>query len=87
MLTSGPADEAKSWERLTASQRASYLQEYHSAGISLIVSAFGSTETPTSSGANAANTANDMAAWVRQYNLDGIGVDYEARASFGSPKA
>ena len=47
------------------------------AGISLLVSAFGSTEAPTSSGADPTDTANTMAAWVIEYDLDGIDVDYE----------
>jgi chitinase len=50
---------------------------YNAAGIKLMVSAFGSTETPTSSGFNAVTTAQQMAAWVLQYNVDGIDVDYE----------
>lgn len=77
LLASGAVDEAQNWEELTASEQASYLSEYDAAGISLIVSAFGSTETPTSSGYNAITTANTMAAWVIQYGLKGIDVDYE----------
>ena len=42
-----------------------------------IVSAFGATDSPTSSGADAATTANTIAAWVKQYQLDGVDVDYE----------
>lgn len=37
-----------------------------------VVSAFGSTEAPTSSGFGAAATANTMAAWVKTYGVDGI---------------
>ncbi|KAJ7765494.1 glycoside hydrolase family 18 protein [Mycena maculata] len=47
------------------------------AGIKLIVSAFGSTESPTTSGTDPNSTAETMAEWVRQYDLDGIDVDYE----------
>ena len=46
-----------------------------------MVSAFGSTNAPTSSGADPVATANTMAAWVKKYGLDGIDVDYEV--SFG----
>ena len=41
------------------------------------MSAFGSTDVPTSSGADPVKTANTMAAWVKANNLDGIDVDYE----------
>lgn len=47
--------------------------------VSLIVSAFGSTDAPTSTGADPVGTANTMAAWVNQFGLDGIDVDYEVR--------
>ncbi|KAH9940687.1 glycoside hydrolase family 18 protein [Amylocystis lapponica] len=77
LLTSGSADQAQTWEELTSDQRSSLKAQYVAAGISLIVSAFGSTETPTSSGVDAASVANTMAAWVKQYDLDGIDVDYE----------
>ncbi|KAF8553089.1 glycoside hydrolase family 18 protein [Imleria badia] len=84
LLTSGSVDEAQHWQELTTSQRTTYLQEYNAAGISLIVAAFGTTEKPTSSGANAVTTANTMAAWVTQYGLNGIDVDYEDFTAFNS---
>ncbi|KAG9308480.1 glycoside hydrolase family 18 protein [Chiua virens] len=84
LLSSGSVDEAQNWQELTASQRSSYLSEYSAAGISLIVSAFGSTETPTSSGYNAVTTANTMAAWVIEYGVNGIDVDYEDFTAFNS---
>ena len=42
-----------------------------------MVAAFGSSDTPTTSGADPTDTANTMAAWVIEYGLDGIDVDYE----------
>ena len=77
MLTSGSIDEALKWEALTASQRASYLKEYNDAGISLVISAFGATETPTTSGEDPVTVANVMADWVIKYSVNGIDVDYE----------
>ena len=76
-MASGSVDQAQNWQELTASQRSQYVREYNEAGISLVVSAFGSTETPTSSGVNAVTAANSMAAWVIQYGVNGIDVDYE----------
>jgi len=77
LLTSGSADQAQEWEELDAATRSSIKAQYNAAGVSLVVSAFGSTEAPTSSGADPVDTANTMAAWVKQYDLDGIDIDYE----------
>ncbi|TBU27275.1 glycoside hydrolase family 18 protein [Dichomitus squalens] len=77
LLTSGAADQALEWEEITDDDRSSFKSQYSAAGISLIVSAFGATDAPTSSGADAVTTANNVAAWVKQYQLDGVDVDYE----------
>ena len=78
MLLEGAWDKAEEWSaQLTASQRSTIKSEYASAGIKLIVSAFGSDDAPTSTGADPIATANTMAAWVQEYDLDGIDVDYE----------
>ena len=79
LLQSGPADQAQEWASLTSSQRTTIKSQYAAAGISLLVSLFGSTESPTSSGFDPVDTANTMAAWVKQYDLDGVDVDYEVR--------
>ena len=70
-------DNAKGWTELSASDRSSIKAAYNDAGIALMVAAFGSTNTPTTSGADPTDTANTMAAWVIEYGLDGIDVDYE----------
>ncbi|TFY60414.1 hypothetical protein EVG20_g7425 [Dentipellis fragilis] len=77
LLTSGAADQALEWTEISSSQRSTIKSQYASAGIKLLVSAFGSTDAPTSAGADPVATANTMAAWVKQYDLDGIDVDYE----------
>lgn len=76
-LVSGPADQAEEWASLDDATRSSYLTSYHDAGISLIVSAFGSTDAPTSEGYDPTTIANDLAAFVLKYNLDGVDIDYE----------
>ena len=48
----------------------------------MMVSAFGSTDTPTTSGANPVTTATKYANWIKHYDLDGIDVDYEDFAAF-----
>ncbi|KAJ6610196.1 glycoside hydrolase [Mycena sp. CBHHK59/15] len=79
LLTEGAWDKARAyeWTTLTAAQRATVKAQYAAAGIKLLVSAFGSTDVPTSSGVNPVTMATTMANWVIQYGLDGIDVDYE----------
>ncbi|KAF9074616.1 glycoside hydrolase superfamily [Rhodocollybia butyracea] len=77
LLSTGASDMAQAWVSMSASDRTTIKQQYQSAGIKLLVSAFGSTETPTTSGANPQSLAATMAAWVKQYGVDGIDVDYE----------
>lgn len=77
LLTEGAWDKAAEWVSLTSSERSAIKAQYAAAGISLIVSAFGSTDIPTTAGADPVATANTMAAWVIEYGLDGIDIDYE----------
>ncbi|KAG7439951.1 glycoside hydrolase family 18 protein [Guyanagaster necrorhizus] len=77
LLLEGAWDKAYEWTTLTSSERCAIKSEYAAAGISLIVSAFGSTNVPTTTGADPVATANTMAAWVIEYDLDGIDIDYE----------
>lgn len=84
LLSSGAADQALGWQQLDNATRQKIKSQYNAAGIKLVVSAFGATETPTTSNADAADTANKMAAWVKQYGLDGIDVDYEDLAAMNA---
>ncbi|KAF9530434.1 glycoside hydrolase [Crepidotus variabilis] len=77
LILAGAWDKAQEWTTLTDAQRASVKSQYAAAGIKLVVSVFGSTDIPTTTGADPIATANSMAAWVKKYNLDGIDVDYE----------
>ncbi|OBZ74814.1 hypothetical protein A0H81_05526 [Grifola frondosa] len=77
LLSSKPFDQAAAWAALPADQRATIKSQYSSAGISIIVSAFGSTEEPTTQGVDPTSTANTMAQFVLNNGLDGIDVDYE----------
>lgn len=73
-LLEGPADQAIAWVDTAAADQAALLDSYHAAGISLVVSAFGSTDVPTSSKADPTATANSLAAWVKANNLDGVDI-------------
>lgn len=71
--------------QLTNDERASLKSQYQAAGIKLIVSAFSDSNAPTTTGADPTSTAQTMAAWVMQFNLDGIDVDYEVRSLCFNP--
>jgi hypothetical protein len=70
-LLSGPADKALEFTLLDAATRTSIINSYHASGISLMVSAFGSTDAPTSSGADPVATANKIASFVKTYGVSG----------------
>ena len=80
----GAVDQANNWAALPAAKKKAKKNEYHKAGIKVIASAFGATDTPTTAGANAVSTANTMAKWVKTHGLDGIDVDYEDLAAMNS---
>ncbi|KAI1792144.1 glycoside hydrolase [Ganoderma leucocontextum] len=73
----GALDQAALYAQLPAATKTAKKSEYSSAGISIIVSAFGSTDTPTTSNADPVGSANTMATFVKTNGLDGIDVDYE----------
>ncbi|KAI0741570.1 glycoside hydrolase family 18 protein [Daedaleopsis nitida] len=77
LMVIGPQDKALEWTQLTDADRASIKSQYNDAGVSLMVSAFGANDQPTTAGADPTQTANTMAAWVKQFKLDGLDVDYE----------
>ncbi|KAJ7898395.1 glycoside hydrolase superfamily [Mycena leptocephala] len=69
---------------MDASKRADVKASYAQAGIKLIVSVGGETEHPTTDGRDAKDTASKVAQWVKDYDLDGVDVDYEASLIFAS---
>ena len=73
----GAVDQASNWASLPADTKTAKKAEYSKAGISIVASAFGATDTPTTSNADPTSTANTMAAFVKTNGLDGIDVDYE----------
>ncbi|KAF9047088.1 glycoside hydrolase [Hymenopellis radicata] len=86
-MFSGAWDKAYEWTALTADERTAIKAEYDAAGIKLMVSVFGATDVPTTSGADPVSTAQTMAAWVKEYDLDGIDVDYEDFSAFSAGTA
>ncbi|KAJ6515099.1 glycoside hydrolase family 18 protein [Mycena vitilis] len=84
LLVEGPWDKAFEWTTYTDAERATIKAQYAAAGIKLMVSAFGSTDVPTTSLVDPIATATTMGNWVKQYNLDGIDVDYEDLGAFNA---
>ncbi|KZP07501.1 glycoside hydrolase family 18 protein [Athelia psychrophila] len=62
--------------------RARLACSYNAAGISMIVSAFGSIETPAESGIDPTLSAQNLVAWAKEYDMDGVDVDFEDLAAF-----
>jgi chitinase len=87
LLTSGPADQVRAWTQLSAQERADILTLYHAQGISIMVSAFGSTDTPTTDGVDPVASAEAVAAFVKEFDLDGVDVDYEDAVALSNGKA
>lgn len=56
--------------------------KYTAAGVKLLVSAFGATENPTSSGYDATDCANKLAQFVLDNQLDGVDIDWEDTPAF-----
>ncbi|KAJ7719125.1 glycoside hydrolase family 18 protein [Mycena metata] len=79
---SSTVDNAQVWESMTAAERATTKAAYNAAGISLIVSAFGSGSNPTSQ--DPTTVANFIANYVLTYTLDGVDIDYEDFTPFES---
>lgn len=57
---------------------------YNNAGISIMVSAFGATEFPTTAGEDPTTCANSLADFVLKNNLDGVDIDWEDNTAMDS---
>ncbi|KAI0767007.1 chitinase [Fomes fomentarius] len=77
LTTRGALDQAGAFAALPPDVRAAKKAEYANAGISIIASAFGETEKPTTAGIDPVSTATQFAQFVLDTGLDGIDVDYE----------
>jgi hypothetical protein len=69
LMVDGPSDEVSAFVELDSDTRESTISEYHSNGISLMVSAFGADDAPTSNGADPIDTANMIADFVLNYGV------------------
>lgn len=78
--STGAVDNVQAWASWDTSYRNQVIEKYHDAGIAIMVAAFGSTDLPTTSGKNAKQVAQELASFVKAYNLDGVDIDYEGRS-------
>jgi len=98
-LNSGSADAALLWANAytyvssdnpwgtsNSAVQAAWRQRYHSAGIKIMVSAFGATEFPTSAGVDPVTCGTNLANFVKQNNLDGVDLDWEDNAAMEAGK-
>ncbi|KAJ3108596.1 hypothetical protein HK100_003415 [Physocladia obscura] len=76
-LDAGAWDTAVTWVNLDSATRQSYVNAYHAAGKKILITAFGAAEWPTSGGVNPVTSAQNLAAFVVEYSLDGADIDWE----------
>ncbi|GJE89101.1 glycoside hydrolase family 18 protein [Phanerochaete sordida] len=84
LLVHGASDQAEEWAYLGTNNRTIIKAQYAAAGIKLVVSAFGPSDMPTTAHDNPVDTADTFAAWVKEYDLDGIDVAYEDLVAFNA---
>ncbi|XAO25541.1 hypothetical protein I312_104369 [Cryptococcus bacillisporus CA1280] len=85
--STGAVDNVQAWASWDKSYRDRVIEEYHDAGIAIMVAAFGSTDLPTTSGKDAKQVAQELASFVKAYNLDGVDIDYEDMSAMNSARA
>ena len=77
LQSSGPLDQAAAWASLDATKRKQLKQQYNDKGVSIVVSAFGGSESPTSKGLDPVTLGGQMAKFVLDTDLDGIDVVWD----------
>ncbi|KAL7410595.1 glycoside hydrolase superfamily [Mrakia frigida] len=87
LVKEGAYDNVSGWTSLTNASRNAVKEDYLAGGKKLMVSAFGATDTPTTSGYDAVEVATRLASFVKQYDLDGVDIDYEDFPAFSSGSA
>lgn len=73
--------KAQEWTTLNSNQISNIKSSFASNGISLLVSAFGYGDNPTTENKSPDDTAKIIADWVKKWNVDGVDVDWEVRAA------
>jgi len=97
--TGGPVDIATVWANLytyvsadnpwgksLAEVQKAWINIYHQKGIKVLVSAFGSTDFPTSRGVDPVACGKSLAQFVIDNNLDGVDLDWEDNDAMNAGK-
>ncbi|KAJ9479003.1 Chitinase [Pseudozyma hubeiensis] len=83
----GVADNAQKFAAKSDADKKWFKSRYAGAGMKLMVSVFGATDTPQSLGKNATVLGKTIASFVKKNGLDGVDVDYEEMELFGTGKS
>jgi len=65
------------WGKSLAEVQKAWIDIYHAHGVKLLISAFGSTDFPTSGGVDPVQCGTQLANFVIQNQLDGVDLDWE----------
>lgn len=74
------------WGNTTQQIQQAWINLYHQYGVKVLVSAFGATNFPTTEGADPIVTAEALAKFVSDNNLDGVDLDWEDNAAMETGK-
>ena len=98
-MTSGAADCVKLWSdpikffgpdsqfgKTKQEIQQNLKKRYNDAGVKIMISAFGSTDFPTSAGKDPVTTAKQLSAFVLSNNLDGVDIDWEDNGAMEAGK-
>uniref|UniRef100_V5ER59 Glycoside hydrolase n=1 Tax=Kalmanozyma brasiliensis (strain GHG001) TaxID=1365824 RepID=V5ER59_KALBG len=83
----GVADNAAKFAAKSDADKKWFKSRYAGAGMKLMVSVFGATDTPQSLGKDPIELGRTIAAFVKKNGLDGVDVDYEEMDLFAQGKS
>lgn len=83
----GVADNAQKFAAKSLADKKWFKSRYAGAGMKLMVSVFGATDTPQSLGKDPTCLGKTIAKFVKDNGLDGVDVDYEEMELFGQGKS
>lgn len=82
-MSNGPSDQVANWKSLTNESRTEIVKGLHAQNISIMMSLFGAEDAPTTNGTDPEKFAKEVGEFVRDYQLDGVDVDWEDFRALG----